>query len=127
MKTLRKTISKFYAEYYHILGHGKGTKLTKSEMLDHNTLMSVYEDVWVALDYEMLDYDTHPSEYKWVSDLYGDLGDYIHDLEPTTYKWYSMTMGNIVPNFGDVLSQVWDSLIHYRVLDLRWQYKRGGF
>ena len=43
------------------------------------------------------------------------------------YKWQSLTMGNIVENFGDVLKQVWESLIHYHTLDLKWKYNKNGF
>ena len=43
------------------------------------------------------------------------------------YKWQSMTMGNIVETFGDVLKQVWESLIKYHTLDLKWKYNRNGF
>ena len=43
------------------------------------------------------------------------------------YKWQSITMGNIVKTFGEVVSQVWDSLVHYHVLDIKWKYNRNGF
>lgn len=45
----------------------------------------------------------------------------------TKYKWYSQTMGNIVETFGEVILQVWDSLIHYHTLDIRWKYNKNGF
>lgn len=44
-----------------------------------------------------------------------------------TYKWQSLTMGNIVENFGDVLKQIWESLVVYHALDLKWKYNRNGF
>lgn len=43
------------------------------------------------------------------------------------YKWQSMTMGNLVPRFRDVLAQVWESLIRYHTIDIRWKYNRNGF
>jgi hypothetical protein len=43
------------------------------------------------------------------------------------YKWQSMTMGNIVENFGDVLKQVWESIIKYHTLDIKWKYNKNGF
>ena len=43
------------------------------------------------------------------------------------YKWQSLTMGNVVETFGEVILQVWDSLIHYHTLDIRWKYNRKGF
>lgn len=43
------------------------------------------------------------------------------------YKWKSMTMGNIVKTFGEVIHQVWDSLIHYHTLDIKWKYNKNGF
>lgn len=39
------------------------------------------------------------------------------------YKWQSMTMGNIV----DVTRQIWDSLIYYHTLDIKWKYCHNGF
>ena len=43
------------------------------------------------------------------------------------YKWQSLTMGNIVETFDDVLKQVWESLVVYHTLDLKWKYNRNGF
>lgn len=43
------------------------------------------------------------------------------------YKWQSMKMGNIVKNFSDVLKQMWESLINYHTIDIRWKYNRNGF
>lgn len=43
------------------------------------------------------------------------------------YKWQSMTMGNIVPSFKDVICQVWESLICYHTIDIRWKHNRNGF
>jgi hypothetical protein len=43
------------------------------------------------------------------------------------YKWQSLTMGNIVPTFADVIRQVWDSLIHWQAIDIKWKYNRKGF
>lgn len=43
------------------------------------------------------------------------------------YKWQSLTMGNLVENFGEVIRQVWDSLINYHTLDIKWKYNRKGF
>lgn len=43
------------------------------------------------------------------------------------YKWQSLTMGNIVENFSDVLKQMWESLIKYHTIDIRWKYNRNGF
>ena len=44
-----------------------------------------------------------------------------------TYKWQSQTIGNIVENFGDVLKQVWESLVVYHILDIKWEYNKNGF
>ena len=49
------------------------------------------------------------------------------EVEDAKYKWKSKTMGNIVCTFGDVIRQVWDSLIHYHTLDIRWEYNKNGF
>ena len=43
------------------------------------------------------------------------------------YKWQSKTMGNLVETFSDVIRQVWESLIRYHVLDIKWKYNRNGF
>lgn len=43
------------------------------------------------------------------------------------YKWQSKTMGNIVPTFKDVLKQIWESLIKYHTLDIKWRYNKNGF
>lgn len=43
------------------------------------------------------------------------------------YKWFSKTIGNIVENFGDVLKQVWESLVVYHTLDIKWEYNKNGF
>lgn len=43
------------------------------------------------------------------------------------YKWQSMKMGNIVESFSDVLKQVWECLVKYHTLDLKWKYNRNGF
>ena len=43
------------------------------------------------------------------------------------YKWFSKTIGNIVENFGDVLKQVWESLVVYHILDIKWEYNKNGF
>ena len=48
-------------------------------------------------------------------------------VEHPTYKWQSAKMGNIVENFGDVIRQVWDSLVHYHTIDIKWHYCRKGF
>ena len=36
-------------------------------------------------------------------------------------KWESVTMGNFVDTFGEVLKQVWESLIKYHTLDIKWR------
>lgn len=43
------------------------------------------------------------------------------------YKWQSQTMGNIVETFGEVIKQVFESLIKYHTIDIRWKYNRNGF
>jgi hypothetical protein len=43
------------------------------------------------------------------------------------YKWQSMTMGNIVETFRDVVRQVWESLVYFHTLDIKWKYNRNGF
>lgn len=43
------------------------------------------------------------------------------------YKWQSLTMGNLCTNFGEVIHQIWDSLIHYHTLDIKWKYNKNGF
>lgn len=42
------------------------------------------------------------------------------------YEWQSQTMGNIVKNFSEVLKQIWESLIKYRTLDLKWKRIEKG-
>lgn len=43
------------------------------------------------------------------------------------YKWQSVAMGNIVENLGEVIKQMFESIIHYHTLDIRWKYNRNGF
>jgi hypothetical protein len=51
----------------------------------------------------------------------------LQEEELDMYKWQSLTMGNIVPTFADVIRQVWDSLIHWHTIDIKWKYNRKGF
>ena len=37
------------------------------------------------------------------------------------YQWQSKKMGNIVRTFKDVLKQMWESLVKYHTLDIRWK------
>ena len=41
--------------------------------------------------------------------------------------WTSLTMGNTVDTFCDVLKQVWENLIKYHKLDIKWKYDKNGF
>jgi hypothetical protein len=120
MKKLMRNINRFY-KYYDQVHPFDNIKLTKVDMYNHDILMSVYEDIWVTMDYHE---DTTSAEYKWILNLYGELGDY---LATTPYKWQSQTMGNIVCTLGEVVRQAWGSLIHYHTLDLRWSYNKRGY
>lgn len=42
-------------------------------------------------------------------------------------EWYSLTMGNIVDTFGEVVKQIWDSLINHHILDLKWERTKKEF
>jgi hypothetical protein len=119
MNKLRRNINNFYKTY------GENDRFTKSDMYNLDALMSAYESLWFALD-ENGDIMTI-EEYQWVSALYGELGDYIAELPEPTYHWQSMTMGNIVESFAEVICQVWDSLVHYHTIDIKWHYCRKGY
>lgn len=120
MKKLMRNINKFY-KYYDQAHPFLDIKLTKTDMYNHDTLMSTYEDIWTTMEYYE---DTTSAEYRWILNLYGELSDYIAS---TPYKWKSQTMGNIVGTFGEVVRQVWDSLVHYHTIDLNWSYNKRGF
>lgn len=71
MKLLRN-INKFYKKYD--LEHPfDPITMTKDDMYDHNALMTAYESLWLTMEH----YDEDSAEYQWMSDLYGELGDYI--------------------------------------------------
>lgn len=69
---LRKNINKFYKHYD--LEHPFDTiTITKDDMYDHNALMTAYESLWLTME----QYDNESAEYQWMTNLYGELGDYI--------------------------------------------------
>lgn len=120
MKNLRNRINTFYRKYD--LEHPFDTlTISKDDMHNHDALMTAYESLWLTMEY----YEDNSAEYQWMSALYADLGDYMQDSP--IYKWQSATIGNIVENFGDVVRQVWDSLINYHTIDIKWHYCRKGF
>jgi hypothetical protein len=51
----------------------------------------------------------------------------IDKIETQIYKWQSCKMGNIVETFSDVVRQMWESLVYYHTLDIKWKYNRNGF
>lgn len=118
MKNLRNRIN----HYSHLI---RSPKLSRADMHDESALMTVYENIWETLS-ECGDLLTF-CKYESLLTLYGDLGDYIAELHNPIYRWQSATMGNLVQTFGEVIAQAWDSLVNYRVLDLKWHYKKGGF
>ena len=70
---LRKNINKFFEEYDP---ERICTKvMTRSDMDDHNALMTAYEFLWMMMEY--YDYDPDSAEYQWMAALYAQLGDYI--------------------------------------------------
>lgn len=40
------------------------------------------------------------------------------------YEWHSMTMGNIVNSRKEVWKQMWESLVKYHTLDIKWKCKK---
>ena len=79
MKKLLKNINLYYKKYD--LAHPfTEIKLTKADMHDHETLMSVYENIWETLEYYEVranSFNQNLDTYKWLTALYGELGDYI--------------------------------------------------
>jgi hypothetical protein len=70
---LLKNINKFYKHYD--LEHQFDTiTMTKADMHDHDALMTAYESIWLTMD----QYDIEDKEYRWLSKLYCELGDYIN-------------------------------------------------
>ena len=120
MKNLQTRINYFIKHYALDL-----RKVSKSDMRNINTMMGVFESLWLTVN-ECGDMLT-TSEYQWISALYGDLGDYIAAMPEPVYRWQSAVMGNIVTTFGEVLRQMWDSLIHYHTIDIVWIYCREGY
>lgn len=70
-RTLLKNINKFYKHYD--LEHTDTLTMSRSDMYNHDALMSAYESLWLTID----QYDTDAPEYQWLVDLYAELGDYI--------------------------------------------------
>ena len=73
MKNLRQRINKFYKDYSI-----NNIKLTRTDMYNKNTLMNVYEDMWVNMDEDGAPLTS--DECDWLTALYGDLGDYIDNM-----------------------------------------------
>lgn len=48
-------------------------------------------------------------------------------MKERKYKWMSLTMGNIVTNIWQVIAQIFESLIVYHTLDLKWRYNKNGY
>lgn len=73
MKKLFKNIKKFYKKYdtTHLFEDNMVT-FTKDDMYDYSALMSAYEAIWFTLE----DYEDHDA-CKFLTNLYGELGDYI--------------------------------------------------
>lgn len=70
--TLRKRLTKYFRDFTYV---GAPRKVTDSDMCDVNALMDMKEAIWTTLDEE----DLTAREHKWLTDLYGDLDDYIAD------------------------------------------------
>ena len=110
MKKFRHKLNKFYKVYDITFSN---TRLTKADMYDHNALMSAYEALWMSMEC----YEDNSAEYQWMSALYAELGDYIS----RGTMWYqSQTMGNIVATKREVVAQMFDSWLNYRVVDIKW-------
>ena len=72
MKNLRNRINKFYREY-DIEHPFETLTISKGDMCEYDALMTAYESLWLTMEY----YEDDSAEYKWMSTLYADLGDYI--------------------------------------------------
>lgn len=68
---LLKDIKKFYEEYDIV--HTNTITMTRSNMDDHDALMTAYESLWMTMEH----YDHDSAEYQWMAALYAELGDYI--------------------------------------------------
>lgn len=73
MHKLMHKINTFY-EYYDVSNFSTITTLTKRDMLQYNTLMTVYDAIHCSMEY----YDNIP---ELMLDLYDELGDYIARIE----------------------------------------------
>lgn len=73
MKPLRPRINHFF-RYYDLSTFGH-SDFTRADMCDRDALMTAYEAIWLTLE----EFDGTKREHKWLTDLYGDLGDYIAD------------------------------------------------
>ena len=76
-KKLFRNIKKFYKKYDTTHYFEDTTVIfTKDDMYDYNALMSAYESIWFTLE----DYEDQAT-CKFLTDLYGELGDYINVFE----------------------------------------------
>lgn len=73
MKNLRNRINHFYSCYD--LTTAETRKMSRADMGDHDALMTAYESIYLTME----EYEGSERGYAWLSDLYGDLGDYISD------------------------------------------------
>lgn len=71
MNKLYKNITKFHKQYN--IATPFGSKFTKADMYNLDSLMSTYEAIWESLEY----YDTDDEDYKFLITLYGELRDYM--------------------------------------------------
>ena len=72
MLKLLYNIKKYY-KHYDLMHPLKAKKVSIKDMYNHNTLMGIYENMWMSMEY----YKPNTKDYKWLSRLYGELGDYI--------------------------------------------------
>ena len=72
MKKLMHKINKFYKKYDLTFSN---ITLTKSDMYDHDALMTAYEAMWFTMEC----YDTASDGYRWLLHLYNELDDYMHN------------------------------------------------
>ena len=72
---MKKRLAKYYRDftYDECPCVHETRKVTDSDMCDHDTLMDMKDDIWTTLSEE----DLTARERKWLTDLYGDLSDYI--------------------------------------------------
>lgn len=75
MKKLMKDINKFY-KHYDLTNIGLDMRVTKADMYDYNALMSVYEAIWMTMEY----YEDKTA-CEFMASLYQDVSDRMFAIE----------------------------------------------